>query len=131
MRLAERDGIGKVCGAATAEKAGDLDLAGLPPQLVPLLEFANHLELLEGRIEIETKGTVPVGRRYRQVEDAAANGPAALIPFRCRAIGVAPAVSRVVERSGIDQRPVQKIGLGIVRIPIGVEHIDHGEASDP
>jgi hypothetical protein len=48
--LGERNRIRKVSGATTAQKAGDLDLAGLPPQLVSFLDFPDQLKLVEGRI---------------------------------------------------------------------------------
>ena len=42
-RLGKRVRVGKQSGAAVAEKACDLDLAGLTPKLVPFLDFAGDL----------------------------------------------------------------------------------------
>ena len=46
-RLGKRNRVREFSGAAAAEKAGDLELAGLAPQLVTLLDFADQLELLK------------------------------------------------------------------------------------
>ena len=49
--LRQVDRILEASGVTAAEEAGDLDLAGLSPQLVPFLDFADQLKLLEGRVE--------------------------------------------------------------------------------
>ena len=51
-RLRERNRVGEFSRVAAAEKAGDLELAGLAPEFVPLLDFPDQLELREGRVEI-------------------------------------------------------------------------------
>ena len=55
----------------------------------------------------------------------------ALIPFGRAAVGVAPAIARVVEGSGIDHRPVEEIGLGAVGVFVGVEYVGDRETPDP
>jgi hypothetical protein len=69
---------------------------------VPFLDFPDQLELMEAGVEINTVGAVPAGRGFRQIEEAAAQRPAALVPLRGCAIGVSPAIGGVVERAGID-----------------------------
>lgn len=66
----------------------------------------------------------------REIEYAAPEGPVALVPFDGGAVGEAPGVGRVVERAGVNQRPVHKILARIVRILIGVEHVRDRELSD-
>ena len=128
--LGERDGVLESSRPAAVEKAGDLELAGLAPQLVALLDFRDHRELLEGRVEDAAVGTVAAGGSRREVEYAAAQGPGALVPLGGRAVGVAPGVAGIVERAGVDQRPVQKVGLGTVGIFVGIEDVDDGELAD-
>ena len=72
-RLREVKRTLKTSRIAAAEKAGDLKLAGLPPQLVPLLNLPDQLELVEGRVKTvgrrvtRTTGRVlPTGRRRRR-----------------------------------------------------------------
>src|SRR5262249_59596021 len=103
------------------DKACDLDLAGLTPELVPFLDFADHLELVEGGIEIAAIRADPACGGRGQVEDAAAHREAAMIPFGRAAVGISPPIARVVEGSGIDQRPVEKVGLGAVGVFVRVE----------
>jgi hypothetical protein len=98
---------------------------------VPFLDFADHLELAEGGIERAAIRAYPACRSCRKVEDAAAHRKAALIPFGRGAVGVTPAIAGVVEGSGIDHRPVEKIGLGAVGVFVGVEHVGDREAPDP
>ena len=95
-----------------------------------LFDLADQLELPEGRIEIAAAGAYSASRGHRQVEHAAAQRPASLIPFSGRAVGVSPAVAGIVERPGIDQRPVEEIAFRIVRVSVGVEDIDDREAAD-
>jgi hypothetical protein len=59
--LGERNGVRKVSGATTAQKAGDLDLAGLPSQLVSFLDFPDQLKLVEGRIQTVGGGAYAAG----------------------------------------------------------------------
>ena len=100
--LGDRNRIREFARPPTAEKARNLELAGLSPQLVPFLDFPDQLELMEAGVEINTVGAVPAGRGFRQIEEAAAQRPAALVPLRGCAIGVSPAIGGVVERAGID-----------------------------
>ena len=130
--LRKSDSIRKVAGFAVTEKGSDFELARLAPELVPLLDFSNVLLLAERVIET-VSGSVhaAAGRRRRQIEHTCAQGKDALIPFGRRAIGVTPGVAGIVERAGIDQRPVHEIGLGIVGIFVGIEYVDDGELADP
>jgi len=50
-RLREIEGILKAPHPPADEKTGDLDLARLAPQRVSILDFSNHLELIEGGVE--------------------------------------------------------------------------------
>jgi hypothetical protein len=59
--LRQRDRIGEQAGLAVTEEARDLDFARLPPQLVPLLNFADHLKLAEGGIEDAAVRAYPPG----------------------------------------------------------------------
>ena len=102
----------------------------MSPQLVPFLDLSHQLELMEAGVEINAVGTDPAGWGFRQVEEAAAQRPAALIPLGCRAVGVSPAVGGVVERAVLDVRPVQEIKLGIVGVFVGIEDVDDGKFAD-
>src|SRR5262249_19213492 len=79
--LRERDGVLEFSRPPAAEEAGHLELAGLAPQLVALLDFRDQLILLKGRVEDAAVGTVAAGGRRRQVECAGAQGPGALVPL--------------------------------------------------
>jgi hypothetical protein len=59
---------------SAGEKSGDRDFAGLSPQIVASLDFANPLELMELRVQV--RGV----RDYREIEQAAAQRPRALVP---------------------------------------------------
>ena len=104
------------------EKGGDFELARLAPELVPLLDFSDVLLLAERVIET-VSGSIhaAAGRRRRQIEHTSAQSKDALIPFGRRAIGVTPGFAGIVERAGINERPVHEIGLGIVGIFVGIE----------
>ena len=131
-RLRKGDSIRKVAGFAVTEKGGDFELARLAPELVPLLDFSDILLLAEGVIEtVSGRIHAATGRRRRQIEHAGAQREDALVPLGGSAVGVAPGIARIVERAGIDQRPVHEIGLRIVRVFVGVEHVDNGELADP
>src|SRR5262249_11090765 len=88
--LSERDGVLESSRPAAVEEAGDLELAGLAPQFVALLDFREQRVLLKGRVEDAAVGTVAAGGTCRQVEDAGAQGPGALVPLGGRTVGVAP-----------------------------------------
>jgi len=45
-KLGNRDRICEVSRSAAAQKARDLELAGLAPKLVPFLDFPDQLELM-------------------------------------------------------------------------------------
>src|SRR5262249_40807027 len=125
-----RNRVCELSCAPAAEEAGELELAGLSPELVPFLDFSDQLELLEAGVEIKSIGAIPASRGFREVENSAAQRPAALIPLRGRTVSVSPAIARVIERAGIDVHPVQKIELGIVRILVGVEYVGDGKPAD-
>ncbi len=61
-RQREINGILEASRPPAVEKAGDLQLARLPPQLVPFLDFADQLELIEGRVETVARWAYPAGR---------------------------------------------------------------------
>ena len=109
-----------------------LSLPGCPHKLVPFLDFADYCELVKARIE--TVGERVASRRPPGVAERSntppRNGEAALIPFGGRAVGVAPGVAGIIECAGIDERPVQEVGLRIVGVFVGVEKIDDGEFAD-
>ena len=109
-----------------------LSLPGWPQKLVPFLDFTDILLLAERVVET-VGGSVQgaAGGHRRQIEHAAAQSKDALIPFGSRAVGVTPGIAGIVERAGIDQRPVHKIGLRIVGVFVGIEHVDNGELADP
>src|SRR4029077_10221366 len=91
--LSERDGVLESSRPATVEETGDLELPGLAPQFVALLDFRDQRVLLKGRVEDAAVGTAAAGGSRRQVENAGAPGPRALVPFGGRTVGVAPAVA--------------------------------------
>ena len=130
--LRKSDSARKVAGFAVTEEGGNFELARLAPKLVPFLDFTDILLLAERVVET-VGGSVQgaAGRRRRQIEHAAAQSKDALIPFGGRAIGVTPGIAGIVERAGIDQRPVEEIGLRIVGVFVGVEYVDNGELADP
>ena len=49
--LCSRNSVCKIACPASAEKAGNLELAGLPQELMPVLDLTNQLELMEAEIE--------------------------------------------------------------------------------
>ena len=51
-RRSQRDCVGIRAHATTFQVPRDLDLARLPPQLMPLLKFSYYLEIREIRIEL-------------------------------------------------------------------------------
>ena len=67
---------------------------------------------MEAEVEINTVGAIPAGRGFRQVEEAAAQRPAALVPLRGRAISKSPAIGSVVERPGIESAQFRKSRSG-------------------
>src|SRR5262249_1819893 len=101
-RLRQRHPVVEIAGAAPAQENRELDLAWLTPQRMSLLDFADQLKLLEGRIECAAARADAACRRDREIEHAATHCPAAGVPLRGCAIGVAPAVAGIVEGAGID-----------------------------
>src|SRR5262249_62092197 len=73
--LGEYDGVLESSRPAAIEEAGDLELAGLAPQIVALLDFRDHRVLLKGRVEDAAVGAETAGGRRRQVEGASPQGP--------------------------------------------------------
>src|SRR5262249_17157489 len=51
------------------------------------------------------------------------------MPFGNRSVGIGPRVGGVVESRGVDNRPVEKITPGVVRILIYIKDIRDGEFS--
>ena len=71
----------------------------MSPQIVAALDFADPLELAECRIEFEAVGD------DREIEQAAAQGPVALIPFGGGAVRIAPGVGGIIERCRCRRSP--------------------------
>ena len=78
-------------------------------------------------VEVLRDGSYAASGRCRQVENAAAQRPTAVVPFGNRAVSVVPAITGCVKSAGIDERPVQKISFGIVRIFICIEYVEDVE----
>jgi hypothetical protein len=74
-------------------------------------------QLAERRIDAMSGGIHATARRCRrQIEYASAQSKDALIPLGGCSVGVALGIAGIVERASVNQRPVKKIALGIVRI---------------
>src|SRR6266446_2101141 len=106
------------------EEAEQLEFAGLSEELVPFLEFLIDLILVE-KPRVERLAV----RDFRQVEQPGSDCPPVLIPLDGCTIGVAPGVGGVIERAGVDDRPVHEIGSRIMGVAVGVEDIDDPELS--
>src|SRR5262245_55407028 len=78
--LGERDGVLESSRPAPVDEAGHLELAGLAPQFVALLDFREDRILLKGRVEDAAMGTAAAGGSLRQIEGAGAQRPGALVP---------------------------------------------------
>ena len=92
---------------------------------VPMFQFADDLVLLQTNLE---RGLIGL---FRQVEQAGAQRPRLVIQLERAAKGKAPRIGGIIERTGIDQRPVEHIAARIMGIAVGVEHIDHAEFAQP
>ena len=77
-----------------------MNFTRMTPEGIATFDFTDQLKLLECRIEIGAVG------HDREIEHARAHGPVALIPFAGRAIRIAPSIGGIVERPGIDDRPI-------------------------
>jgi hypothetical protein len=110
--------------AAPTQEARHDELTRLPPQIVAVLDLAEPLKLLERRIKIRIVG------HDGEIAEASAQRPRSLIPYRRGPIGVSPGVGGIVESTGIDQRPVQKITARLVRVFIGIEPVPYREFSN-
>ena len=128
--LGKRNRIREFLGPPAAEKAGDLELAWLTPQLVAFLDLAHQLEPLERRVEPVGQRADPAGGRRPEVEYLGAQRPAIHIPLARRAVAVASTVARIVEGAGVDERPAQEICLRIVGIFVGIEDVDDRELAE-
>jgi hypothetical protein len=118
------DGVLEASHPASRQKSVDRQFAGLIPDDISPLEFADPLELPELRIKVGRIGS------DRKVEQAAAQGPGTLVPLRRRADRISPRVRSIVERSGVDDGPVHEIGAGIMGVFVGIEDIAHADFSD-
>src|SRR5262249_8333704 len=107
--------------ATAAEPRCDGDLAGFVRDLESALDLSDQLKLTERRIEGRAV------RNGREIESSPTHLPRPLIPLRHGTVGVAPRVGGVVERPGVDERPVQKVIPRIVRVPIVIEDVADGE----
>src|SRR5580704_71125 len=110
--------------AAATQKSGDRDFARLAPQVVAALDFADPLELRKMRVELDIVG------HGRQIEYAAAHRPVALVPLGGGAVSKTPGIGGVVERAGVDQRPIHEIAARIVGVFVGVENVGDAEFTD-
>ncbi len=117
-------GIVQKSHAGVAVEHGHSDPPGKFTQLMAPLELDNGLKLMKPRIEM---GAVGDGRH---VEHARAHGPDTLIPLHRGAHGVPPGVGGVVEISGVDGGPIEKVAARIVGVAIGVEDVSHAEFAD-
>ena len=79
--------------------------------------LAHNFELVE--VALKLRGIGNAGK----IEKTCPQGPPILGPFARHAIAVTPGVRRVIERARIDQRPIEEIAFGVVRIGVGVENI--------
>src|SRR5262249_30067632 len=118
------DCIAEPAEVALCQKPGDGDLARLAPQFMAVLDFSGPFALSKSWIEISAAGN------DGQNEEAAADGPVALMPFHGRAIVVTPCITRVVERAGVYQRPIHEVAARIMRVFIIVEDIGDVEFSN-
>src|SRR5580693_5258281 len=91
----------------------------MAPQVVAALDFTDPLKLAEIGIEF-----FAVGHRAK-IENAAAYSPWPLVPFRTGAKRVAPGIGGIIERAGIDQRPVHEILARVLRIFVLIEYVGH------
>src|SRR5262249_61551218 len=89
--LGEGDGVLVSSRPAAVEEACDLELAGLAPQFVALLDFRDQRVLLKGRVEDAAVGSVAAGGGRRQGEGAGTQGPGGLVPLGRRHGGETPA----------------------------------------
>ncbi len=121
--LGEHDRIVEAAHPAAGDEAVEHDAAGLAGDLVPALHLVVDLEFVEA-IELDAV------RHDREIEQAAAHRPRAVIPFGGGAVGVAPGVGGIIPGAGVDQRPVQEIVAGVVGIFHGVEDIGGAELAD-
>src|SRR5215470_3310778 len=89
-----------------------------------MFDFSEPLVLAKGWIEVSAAWN------DGHIEETAASGPVALVPFHGRAIIVAPSVAGVIERAGINQCPVHEVAARIVRVFIAIEDIRDVEFSN-
>ena len=120
----KQDCVLKTAHAPAGEETGNGHLARLAKNVIAPLDFAEPLELSEARIQ---RCCV---RSDRQVEHAAAEGPWARIPLDGATDRIAPRISGVVERSGINQRPVHEVATRVMGVFVGVKNVDHAHFSD-
>src|SRR5205085_2982842 len=90
-QLCQPYGILEATHASASQEAGDCELAGLPSKLITPLDLADPLHLLEPGVQLGTVG------HDREIEQAGAQRPAALVPFRCRVGGEPHGIGGVVE----------------------------------
>ena len=82
---------GFVWKAAARDIAGDADFSRLFPEHMPVLDFADPLELAEPRIQIGA------ARHNREIEEAGAQRPIVLVPFEGGSVIVSPGVAGIIE----------------------------------
>jgi hypothetical protein len=108
----------EIAHPSAGEKAGHGDLARLCPQFVTPLDLTDQLKLTESRIKLCNV------RDNRRIEHARAQSPLTFVPFDGTAVGKRPRIGGIIEGSGIDQRPIEEIVAGIVRVLVRIEDID-------
>src|SRR5580692_5476886 len=87
----------------------------MPKNFVAFLEFQIDLKFMRPGLEVHAI------RYIRQVKQADARGPRALIPL-CRGTDrITPGVGRIIEGPRIYRGPVQEVIAWVVRVLIGVK----------
>src|SRR5262249_4470297 len=96
--LGEHDRVVEAAHPAAGDETVEHDAAGLAEDLVGALHLVIDLEFVEA-IELDAV------RHDREIEQAAAYRPGAVIPLGGGAISIAPGVGGIIPGAGVDQRP--------------------------
>ena len=78
---------------------------------------------LKVEFELGAKRAQGAGGGCRHVEYAGTESEDALVPFGGCAVGGGPTIAAKIKRTGVDNRPVQEIGLRVVGVFVGVEYV--------
>src|SRR5580700_6576522 len=96
----------------------------MPKNFVAFFEFQIDLKFMRSGLEVHAI------RYIRQVKQADARGPRALIPL-CRGTDrITPGVGRIIEGPRIYRGPVQEVIAWVVRVLIGVKDVRDAELAD-